>query len=323
MAAARPAQPFVVALTGATGSLGRLVLPRLLASESVAHVVALGPVAPPVAHPKLDFATVELTRPSAAEEMASVLTRHKVRAVVHLAFLSGGVRSAAYARAVEVEGTRQVLTACVSAKAPRVVVPSTTLVYGASPKNPNYLPEGHPLAPARLHHLATKREVEDEVSRFAANNPRLRTAMLRFAPVIGPTVDTLFTRYLGRGFAPVSLGYDPLVQCVHEDDAADAVVLAAQAKADGAFNVVGHGVLPLSTALRIAGTRPIPLPAELTGRVLTVLESMGIARISPGAVDYLRYLWVASGDRAESELDFRPRFSCREAILSYVQARRG
>jgi UDP-glucose 4-epimerase len=43
--------------------------------------------------------------------------------------------------------------------------------------------------------------------------------VLRLAPILGPTVNNYLTRYLGRRVVPTLMGFDPLMQFLHEVDA--------------------------------------------------------------------------------------------------------
>jgi UDP-glucose 4-epimerase len=323
MPARTPPKQLIVAVTGATGALGSVVLPRLLASPRVARVVAMDLARPESDDPKLVYEPLDLTRPYAANDAAAILADHRARALVHLAFFSSPVRDPAYAHEVEAIGTGHLLGACLQAGVRRLVVSGTTLVYGASPKNPNFLSEEHPLpAGFASRYLEDKLEAERLVHRFQEAHPSLRSTVLRFAPIVGPTVDNPFTRFLGRRLAPGVLGYDPLVQCLHEDDAAEATLLALSAGRPGPLNVVGRGVLPLSHAIRLAGARSVPLPMPFSSATLRALDALGLASVPPSLLDFLRYLWVADGARAERELRFRPRYSSREAILTFSRARR-
>ena len=320
---ARATKQIAVAVTGASGSLGRAVLPRLLASDRVSRVVAFDLYEPEPGDRRLSFAKIDLTRPAAAAQMAAEMTRHGCSALVHLAFFSSQVHDLSYAHEVEVFGTTNVLTACHDAGLATLVAASSTAIYGASARNPNYLTEQQPPSPAAsAGWVADKIEAEAQLSRFGAANPGIRTTVLRLAPVVGPHCDTPFTRFLGRRLVPAVLGHDPLVQCVHEDDVAEAVRRALFAGPGGPLNIVGRGVLPLSEAVRLAGATALPLPESVAAVALKALDTLGLSAMPAAALPYLRYLWVADGARAERELGFKPRYSTREAILSFAQAHR-
>ncbi len=322
-AKSRARDALVLGVTGASGSLGRLILPRLLESPKIGRVLALDLVEPERKDPKLQFAAIDLTRPGCTEDLARHLSAGKVQALIHLAFFSNPVRDGAYAHEVEAVGTAQVLAACVQAGVRRFTMVSTTMVYGASPGNPGFLTEDRPLtfhAPNR--YVADKVEAERQVQRFRQSHPSLRSCVLRLAPVVGPNVDNPVTRYLGRAIAPVVLGFDPLIQFLHEDDVAEAVLLCALKGFRGDLNVTGRGALPLSVAVRTAGARPVPLPIPFAAAALRALNALGVLAVPPALLDYLHYPWIADGSRAERELGFKPRFSSREALLSFAQSRR-
>ncbi len=311
-----------VAVTGAIGYLGRLVLPRLLASPRVGRVLALDLAAPEAEDPRLSFAATDLSRSDSGRDLTAALRDFRADVVVHLAFFTSPVRDAAFAHEVEVAGTGQVLAACAGAGVRRLVMSSTTLVYGAAPNHPNFLDELRPLPErAASPFVADKIEAEQQVRAFRRSHPDLRSVVLRFAPLLGPTIQSPITRYLGGPVAPVLMGHDPLVQCVHEDDAADAVVLSVLAEASGDYNVCGRGVVPLSTALRLSGARALPLPLPLARLTLEGLNATGVTAVPTHMLDYLRFLWVADGSRAERDLGFKPRYGTREALLSFAQAR--
>jgi len=89
----------------------------------------------------------------------------------------------------------------------------------------------------------------------------------------------------------------------------------------GVFNVVGSGVVPLSTLLRLAGKRVLSLPGPLLHR-LAYFPSQGQTGDPPEAFyDYLRYLWVADGARGWEAFG-EPHYSTKEAWISFVSSRR-
>src|SRR5206468_2768114 len=60
-------------------------------------------------------------------------------------------------------------------------------------------------------------------------------------------------------------GSDPRLQLLAEEDAAEAIALAALGKQEGAFNVAGDGVVLLSQAITIMGARSVPVLPPYAG----------------------------------------------------------
>jgi UDP-glucose 4-epimerase len=138
---------------------------------------------------------------------------------------------------------------------------------------------------------------------------------------MGPTYWDHVVRYFARPIVPTLLGYDPLLQFVHEEDCLRAFEKATLEPHPGIFNVVGTGVLPLSTILRLAGRRSVALPAALLYR-LGASPAEGQTGDRPdGFYDYLRWLWVADGERGWKAFG-EPIYTTREAWISFVSARR-
>ena len=83
--------------------------------------------------------------------------------------------------------------------------------------------------------------------------------MLRCANVLGPDVETGFTRMFALPVVPMVLGFDPRLQFVHEDDVVHALEHAAVNDSPGTFNVAADGVLALSEAIELLGKRAVPV----------------------------------------------------------------
>ncbi|HZI12913.1 MAG TPA: NAD-dependent epimerase/dehydratase family protein, partial [Myxococcus sp.] len=132
-----------VAVTGASGDYGKLLLPRLERDPEVESILVLDVARPEGA--KVEFHRVDLTRHDAESELTDALAERPVDALYHLAFLFGPIRNGSLAHELEVIGTMSVLTAAGRARLPRLVVPSLTAVYGARGQHPALLREGAPL----------------------------------------------------------------------------------------------------------------------------------------------------------------------------------
>lgn len=304
-----------VAVTGASGDFGRLLLPLLEKDPAVQSVLVLD-----VARPegtKVEYHRVDLTRHDAESELTEALAEHPTDALYHLAFPFGRVRNGSLAHELEVMGTLNVLAAVGRARIPRLVVPSLTAVYGARGQHPALLREEAPLLGCPSSRFVTdKVQVEGQVRAFRERHPDTRVLVLRFAPILGPTMNNPATRMLRKPVVPTLLGFDPLWQAIHEEDAARALHRALTSESSGEFNIVGQGVLPLSALIRQAGGRPLPLPGPLFRAAVRALDTVGARGLPVGLFDYIHYSWVADGERAESALGFIPIHHARDAAAA-------
>ncbi len=310
----------VVAVTGVRTFLGSELLRRLEEDARISKVLALDVRAPAsVPGSKVVYVELDLTQPTVDAELATLLREHRVDTFVHGAFLSHPTHASDWAHELEDVGTMHVLNACAGVEPRRLVMVSTTLVYGAHPKNPNFLTEDAELKGHRDSRFVNdKVRAERQVQRYAKEHPNVEVCVLRFAPIIGPTISNLYTRFLSRPIALVMMGHDPLMQFVHEQDAAYALQRAVDSHATGAFNIVGKGVLPYTTVLALLGRVPIPMP-QLVARPLTkLLWATQIVGSPPSFLDFLLYLCVADGARAKRELGFTARLSIKRTILDFL-----
>jgi UDP-glucose 4-epimerase len=114
------------------------------------------------------------------------------------------------------------------------------------------------------------------------------------------------------------MGHDPLMQFVHEQDAAFALKTAVDAKARGTFNIVGKGVLPYTTVLALLGRVPVPMPQLVARQLSKVLWATQLVGSPPSFLDFLLYLCVADGAKAKRELGFSARLSIKRTILDFL-----
>ena len=139
----------------------------------------------------------------------------------------------------------QLLAAC--QKAPtlrRLVVKSSSAVYGSSPRDPAMFTEDTgPKSMPRSGFGKDSVEVEGYVRGFSRRRPDVEVTTLRFANIIGPGIRTALTDYFTLPSSRSLLGYDARLQFVHEDDAVEAMRLATVGpEAVGVVNVAGDGV---------------------------------------------------------------------------------
>ena len=314
--------PRSVAITGLNTFLGRRLAERLLARPDPPRVVGIDVRRPLRLEGHVAFRRVDLTHPTADGELASVLAKEQVDVLVHLAFRSSPTVDLEYDHELETIGSLHVIHACSAAKVRRLVLASSTMLYGPDPTNPNFLTEDHGLAGhPDAHCIQNRVEAEHLLAAWAPRHPDVEVTVLRHCWVMGPTYVDHVVRYFDRPVVPVVLGYDPLMQFVHEDDLLDVFERATLASHPGVYNVVGRGVLPLSTLLAFAGKRSLPLPGRLLHRLASYPSQGQTGDLPAGFFDYLRYLWVADGERGWRAFG-EPVYTTKEAWISFVSSRR-
>lgn len=315
--------PRTLAITGLGTYVGSRMAERLLDAPWPPRIVAIDLRVPRLLEGRVRFRRVDLTVPTADSIVAEILQKERCDAVLHAAFFTDPHPDREYAHELEVIGSLHVMNAAAAAGVRKLIVVSTAQVYGAHPDNPNFLSEDHPLRPhPDAHAFVDRAEMEGLLRVFAERHPGIVVTSLRPCWVMGPSYVSSVTRHFEPGRVTTLLGFDPLMQFLHERDLLDAVDLALTRDAPGPFNLAGDGVLPLSTLIRLAGKRTLPVPHPLLFR-LGYLAAVGRTGDPAEAFyDYLRFLWVVDTARAKRELGFRPDYTTREAWMSFVVERR-
>lgn len=308
----------VIALTGARTFLGRNLLGLLEEDDRARRLVVIDDQVPVSAGPKTRSYVVDRTQPNASARIAEILAAESVDTFVHLGFLASPTRNTAWAHEIESVGTLHVLHACRERPVQKFVMASSTHLYGPRFDNPNFLSESHPLRGLTgCPFLGDKIDAEHQVQAYARDHQNAHVTVLRFAPMIGPTVESYITRWLAGGVVPTLLGFDPLLQFVHEVDALAALKLSIDRDVSGIFNIAGEGVLPVSTVIKLAGRANLPLPHFVAERVSALLWLAGLFDVPAPMLQFLRHLCVADGEKARAELGFSPGYTTREAVLEF------
>lgn len=306
----------VVLVTGVAGYWGSRVAARLV-DEPDYHVIGLDAEHPPERIPGLDFVPADVRNPLLRE----LLESERVGTVCHLAFVEATRRREATFD-LNVMGTAKVLGACADAGVRKVVLKSSTAVYGARPSNSAFLREDHPLRGSKYYgYTRDMVEVESFCRDFCQQSPEMLLTILRFANIVGPTADTPMTRFLREPWTPTLLGFDPMMQIIHEDDVVEVLVHAVLSDVPGVFNIAAADALPLSKIRGLVGKPLLPVLHLLAywGTGLLGNRSLRVDRYLPIEPDYLRYPWVGDLTKMRGALGFEPRYSAEEALREFSE----
>ncbi|AYY14813.1 NAD-dependent epimerase/dehydratase family protein [Actinobacteria bacterium YIM 96077] len=322
--------PGTVMVVGVARYLGARIASSLSRDPKVERVVGVDVVPPArdVGPPGEDLSAVEFVEADiTTSAIHEVITQVGPDVVVHMNILA--TRSDAGGRApqkeINVIGTMQLLAACQRSETVRkLVVKSSTAVYGAGPGSPALFSEDMAQgAMTRRGYEKDASEVEAYIRGFSRRRPDVAVTILRLANVLGPIIRTSLSDYFTLPAVPVVFGRDPRFQLVHEDDAVDAIHLATGEDRPGIFNVAGDEFLGLSQALLRAGRMPVALPSLGSPFVRGIMRRAGVADLDAVQVRFLTYGRGVDTTRMRDELRFTPRFSTVETFDSFAAAQCG
>ena len=283
-----------VVVTGAAGRLARVVLPVLCADDDVDRVTGVDRRASHFRHPKFEAVRADIG------DARAHATLRGADALVHLAsvLLRGRLPLREMDR-TNVAATRALLSAAATLDVPAIVHMSSAAVYGPGVD----LSEDAPLAPlARFHYAQQKARIDAWLARELP-----RAAVLRPTIVLGPHAQPLLRRLATLPLYPRLPEPQPRLQCVHEDDVAQAVALALRRRASGPFNLAASSSFSMRELVRARRPRALAVPPALA-RVLLALawRTTGWGG-EPGWFDGIGASLTLDCRRARTLLGWRPR----------------
>src|SRR3954465_10484012 len=306
-----------VGITGISGRLGRIVA-RRLHHELGWQIVGLDRRPMPGGAKDIEDYPGDLRSKQArglrSKKARDLFRAGDVDALIHLGVMHDPRARPAELYSWNIAGTAKLLEYCQAYRVPKVVLLSSSNVYGPRPDNPQFLTEDAPLLAAqRFPQMRDLVEIDHQVSTFLWRAQAVETVILRSVHIVGP-VRNAPSNYLRIERPPVLLGFDPMVQLIHYQDIADAIVLALGPGRRGIYNLVGPGEVPLSAVLKELGRDPVKIPHPVARPILSLAFRIGISSFPVAELDFIRYVCMVDGRRANAELGFRPRFGLRDTI---------
>lgn len=309
----------VVLITGVAGQWGGQAALSLLGNPGY-HVIGLDSEPPDSNLVGLDFIEADIRNPLLVE----LLISEKVDTVCHLKVIDHD-RPSESVFDHNVMGTMKLFGACAESGVRKIVFMSSTAVYGARPGNSAFLSEDNPLLGSRENgYVRDLVEIEAFCNGYRRQYPQVSLTLLRYPNIIGPSVDTPMTRFLSEPFAPVLLGFDPMMQVIHEQDVFRSIIHCVENDHPGIFNVAAEGALPLSKLLALSGKIPLPVLHFFAywGKDLMGAGGLKLTQYIPFDLDYIRYPWVAEISKMMEVLGYQPIYTPEEALREFAGRQR-
>lgn len=308
-----------VLITGAAGYIGARLVDALARWDQVERVIGvdLRPIS-------TTHRNVRAHVQSVADSLDALFKEERPDVVVHLAYLLNPGRNREAARRVNVGGAESVLRACAVTPVRHIVYLSSTSVYGAHPDNPVPLTEEHPVRPVQgFAYSEDKVASERLLAGYAAQHPETCVTVLRGCVVMGPHARNFIAQALTKPVMVGVLGCDPPMQFFHEDDLVDLLLHVIKHPKAGTFNFSGEGTVRYSEMLRMAQRPAVWLPAWLLYPLVQTLWRLRLQNDAPACgLDFVRWPWVASTAKLERETGFKPAYTSRQVLESFLAKQR-
>ncbi len=305
----RTSRPKVL-VTGISGNLGRLLAKRLHRIAEV-HGVDMRPfrgLPKDVVVHHIDI------RKKRCEDL---FRNHNFQAVYHLGMHHNPRKFGEEHQNFNVMGTTKILDYCQRYQVPKMILLSSANIYGPHPNNPVFLTEDAPLlAGHKFPHIRDLIELDMLGQSFFWKHSEIESVILRPVHVVGPNMRNGITNYLRMDMIPRLLGFDPVLQIIHEEDVVEALVLAMKPGVKGIYNIIGPTGAPLSSIIKTLGKRSISIPHPLVKYLMAKLWDFKLSDFPAPEVDYARFICNVDGSRAKRDMDFSPRYSMKETLMA-------
>ncbi|MGY4100964.1 NAD-dependent epimerase/dehydratase family protein [Nocardia sp. R16R-3T] len=309
-------------VTGASRFFGGNVIARLAQDQNIERILAVDTMTPSRdlqrRMGRAEFVRADIRNPL----IRKVISGNEVDTVVHSAMVThppaGGGR--AVMKDLNVLGAMQLLAVCQkSPSVRRVVVRSTSAVYGCSAKDPaKFTEEMSARTPPSGWFASDMIEIEGFVRGLARRRPDIAASILRLAPIVGPRLAGRGVQYLRSPVAPTVLGRDPRLQLLHEEDAIAVMAHAARQAPGGTYNIAGDGALALSQAIRRAGRIELPIPWLVFRTAGRALMGPIMRDFTSEQIDYFHFGCGLDTTRMRTELGFVPRWTTVQAFDDFI-----
>lgn len=251
--------------------------------------------------------------------LVDLLRREHITHVVHLAAVleDSGNRERDYD--IDVNGTRNVLDACLAAGVTHLTVTSSGAAYGYHADNPNWIDEHDPLrGNPEFAYSDHKRQVEELLADYRARYPQLAQLVLRPGTVLGAETRNLITNLFSRKRILAIRGSDSPFVFIWDQDLINIIRDGVLQQRAGIYNLAGDGALPIRRLAELLNKPVLTLPAAVLRLALRIGKLIGVGRYGPEKIDFLRYRPVLSNRRLKQEFGYTPLKTSEQVFVYYV-----
>jgi len=300
-----------ILITGAAGALAQQVIRRLretcdLVAVDFREQVYLGDDIPSYC---IDFNK---------RVFEDLFRRYQFDGVIHLGRILSSQLTRMRRYNANVLGTQKLLDLSHKYGIRRVIVLSTYHVYGAVAYNPALIDESAPLKSAGLSaDLVDSVELENLANIYLWRYPELNITILRPCNIVGPGVRNTMSTLLGSERAPVLAGFSPMMQFIHIDDMADAIVAAWSKPVKGVFNVAPQDWVAYQHALKLCGCKTIPIPSIPPSVPKAIARILNLRSFPSYLMAFFKYPVVIDGRAFARAFGFEPKRPLKEIFRYY------
>ncbi|WP_108126278.1 SDR family oxidoreductase [Saccharospirillum mangrovi] len=258
----------------------------------------------------------DITEPGLADWMAE----QAFTQVIHLASVLEPSRDRDRDYRIDVEGTEQLLAACVATGVQHLTITSSGAAYGYHRDNPPWLSETDALrGNEEFSYAWHKRLVEARLAEYRERHPQLRQLVLRPGTVLGRNTHNLITRlFEGKRLIALRGSASPFV-FIWDQDVVAIIEQGVREEKTGVYNLAGDGALSLDDIASALGKPIWHLPVALVRLGLQLGQRLKLTPYGPEQLNFLRYRPVLANRALKEEFGFCPSKTSADVLAEYAR----
>jgi len=310
----------VVAITGASGYIGSLLLDELQQVNPLGGIIGLdiNPLRKPI-HNIVSY------RMDLSQVIKNISHPGNITSLVHLAFNMQEGRTSEESRIIHdnnIRSLQNILRFCSEHSIKNFIYLSSHTVYGALANNPVPIGEdAERRANPNFQYAQSKILAEKLLEQFAKQNEDTNVTILRCSMVIGPSGDSFTTESFDKTILFRLLEYDPPLQFIHETDLAKVLGAVALNPKPGIYNVAGNHTINYKLFLRLMEKRALLIPTRIAYPLIQLMWKLGIQKgSSKSGLDLIRYPIILDTSKLRASFDIKMKYSSMDAVTAYVRS---
>lgn len=311
-----------VLITGSNGYLGNLLILKLIHNPDIKTIIGVDKksIKTPIKNEKFIFVQMNY----GDKEITRILETYNIDTVIHLASILNPQKNLSREELfnIEVNGTINLLKACVEKSIKRFIYSSSGAAYGYHADNPIPLKEYHPLRGNKeFFYSYHKMMIEKELETYRETYPFMKQFIFRIATILGKNTKNQITQLFDLPFLIGIKGLTSPFCFIWDEDVIkclEMAIFAPKEKAD-VYNLAGDGYLTIQEISKILNKSIIFFSPEFLKNVLKILYSLNLSPYSSEQVLFLQYRPVLDNTKLKEKFGFIPDKSSKDVFLYYLQ----
>lgn len=300
-----------ILITGSQGYIGQKLITSLLGQ---AHVFGIDIVdaTPSDYH----YRKMDIRDPTLGE----YLHQQEITHIVHLASIMQPSNDHARDFDIDVNGTKNLLNAAVTANVSHITVTSSGAAYGYYADNPPWISENDAIrGNQQFSYSYHKRLIEQMLAEYRHSHPHLRQLILRPGTVLGANTDNLITNLFRKKRILAIAGSNSPFVFMLDEDVVHIILQGIRTSRCGIFNLAGDGALSIQEIAAIMHKPLLTLPAWLLHTGLWLGKNLGLTHYGPKQLDFLRYRPILSNRALKEEFAYIPTMTSKQVFEFFAR----